>query len=59
MNNVNSFERTLLEKQKLIDISIALTSETDLNRLLSRIVIELRQLTSARGAASTLPIKTS
>ncbi len=28
----------LLEKQKLIDISIALTSETNINRLLSRIV---------------------
>ncbi|MBM4287760.1 MAG: GAF domain-containing protein [Deltaproteobacteria bacterium] len=43
--------RLLLEKQKLIDISIALTSERDLNRLLFRIITELRQLTAAQGGS--------
>ncbi|MGQ9920276.1 MAG: HD-GYP domain-containing protein [Desulfobacca sp.] len=44
-------ERVLLEKQKLIEISIALTSETDLHRLLSRIITELRGLTRAQGGS--------
>lgn len=44
-------ERELLEKQKLLDISIALTSETDLHRLLSRIITELRRLTGAQGGS--------
>ncbi len=47
----SSPERVLLEKQKLIDISIALTSETDLHRLLSRIITELRGLTGAQGGS--------
>ncbi len=51
MTNNCSLERTLLEKQKLIDISIALTSETNLNRLLSKIITELRQLTGAQGGS--------
>ena len=49
--------RLLLEKQKLIDISIALTSETNLNRLLSRIITELRQLTGAQGGSLYLTDK--
>ncbi len=57
MTSVNSSERVLLEKQKLIDISIALTSETDLNRLLSRIITELRQLTGAQGGSLYLTDK--
>ena len=57
MNSLNSSERNLLEKQKLIDISIALTSETDINRLLSRIVTELRQLTGAQGGSLYLTDK--
>jgi HD-GYP domain-containing protein (c-di-GMP phosphodiesterase class II) len=57
MASVNSSERVLLEKQKLIDISIALTSETDLNRLLSRIITELRQLTGAQGGSLYLTDK--
>ncbi len=44
-------ERVLLEKQKLVEISIALTSETDLHRLLSRIITELRGLTGAQGGS--------
>jgi HD-GYP domain-containing protein (c-di-GMP phosphodiesterase class II) len=51
MMNSCSPERSLLEKQKLIDISIALTSETNLNRLLSKIISELRQLTGAQGGS--------
>ncbi len=57
MTSVNSSERVLLEKQKLIDISIALTSETNLNRLLSRIITELRQLTGAQGGSLYLTDK--
>ena len=52
-----SAERTLLEKQKLIEISIALTSETNLNRLLSKIITELRQLTGAQGGSLYLTDK--
>lgn len=44
-------QRYLLEKQKLIEISIALTSETDLNRLLTKIITELRRLTAAEGGS--------
>lgn len=51
MASVCSLERDLLEKQKLIDISIALTSERDLNRLLSKIILELRGLTGAQGGS--------
>jgi len=51
MTRNHTAERVLLEKQKLIDISIALTSETDLHRLLSRIISELRGLTSAQGGS--------
>jgi HD-GYP domain-containing protein (c-di-GMP phosphodiesterase class II) len=43
--------RILLEKQKLIEISIALSSETDLHRLLSTIITELRGLTGAQGGS--------
>jgi HD-GYP domain-containing protein (c-di-GMP phosphodiesterase class II) len=57
MTTCGSPERTLLEKQKLIDISIALTSETDLNRLLSRIISELRNLTGAQGGSLYLADK--
>jgi len=57
MTGINSSERVLLEKQKLIDISIALSSETDLNRLLSRIITELRQLTGAQGGSLYLTDK--
>jgi HD-GYP domain-containing protein (c-di-GMP phosphodiesterase class II) len=47
----------LLEKQKLIDISIALTSETNINRLLSKIVSELRRLSGAQGGSLYLAEK--
>jgi HD-GYP domain-containing protein (c-di-GMP phosphodiesterase class II) len=57
MQTSGSPERNLLEKQKLIDISIALTSETDLNRLLSRIITELRRLTGAQGGSLYLTDK--
>jgi two-component system response regulator HydG len=40
-----------IAKQKLIEISIALSSETDLSRLLSKIIYELRQLTNADGGS--------
>ena len=43
-----------LEKQKLIEISIALSSETDLPRLLDRIMQELRLLTNADGGSLCL-----
>jgi two-component system, NtrC family, response regulator HydG len=38
-------------KQKLIEISIALSSETDLSRLLKKIISELRLLTHADGGS--------
>ncbi len=38
-------------KQKLIEISIALSSETDLSRLLQKIIYELRLLTHADGGS--------
>ena len=56
MTRCNS-DRMLLEKQKLIDISIALTSETNINRLLSKIVSELRRLTGAQGGSLYLAEK--
>ena len=37
--------------EKLIQLSIALTSETDLNRLLEKIVLELRCLIRADGGS--------
>jgi two-component system response regulator HydG len=40
-----------VEKQKLIEISIALSSETDLPRLLRKIIQELRLLTNADGGS--------
>ena len=40
-----------VEKQKLIEISIALSSETDLPGLLERIIHELRLLTNADGGS--------
>jgi two-component system response regulator HydG len=40
-----------IAKQKLIEISIALSSETDLSRLLERIIYELRLLTNADGGS--------
>jgi PAS domain S-box-containing protein len=40
-----------IAKQKLIEISIALSSETDLSRLLQKIVYELRVLTNADGGS--------
>jgi two-component system response regulator HydG len=43
-----------LEKQKLIEISIALSSETDLMRLLKKIIYELRMLTNADGGSLCL-----
>ncbi len=43
-----------LEKQKLIEISIALSSETDLLRLLRKIIYELRMLTNADGGSLCL-----
>jgi two-component system response regulator HydG len=43
-----------VEKQKLIEISLALSSETDLPRLLQRIIEELRLLTNADGGSLCL-----
>jgi hypothetical protein len=43
-----------IEKQKLIEISLALSSETDLPRLLQRIIEELRLLTNADGGSLCL-----
>jgi len=43
-----------VEKEKLIEISIALSSETDLTRLLKRIMHELRLLTHADGGSLCL-----
>jgi len=43
-----------LEKQKLIEISIALSSETELPRLLNKIIHELRLLTNADGGSLCL-----
>ena len=40
-----------IAKQKLIEISIALSSETDLSRLLKMIIYELRLLTRADGGS--------
>ncbi len=40
-----------IAKQKLIEISIALSSETDLSRLLRKIINELRLLTNADGGS--------
>ena len=40
-----------IAKQKLIEISIALSSETDLSRLLEKIIHELRLLTNADGGS--------
>ena len=40
-----------IAKQKLIEISIALSSETDLSRLLKMIINELRLLTNADGGS--------
>src|SRR5574340_806793 len=40
-----------IAKQKLIKISIALSSETDLSRLLKMIINELRLLTNADGGS--------
>ena len=40
-----------IAKQKLIEISIALSSETDLSRLLKKIINELRLLTKADGGS--------
>ena len=40
-----------IAKQKLIEISIALSSETDLSRLLKMIIYELRLLTNADGGS--------
>jgi len=40
-----------ITKQKLIEISIALSSETDLSRLLKMIIKELRLLTNADGGS--------
>jgi HD-GYP domain-containing protein (c-di-GMP phosphodiesterase class II) len=57
MKTCDSSQRNLLEKQKLLDISIALTSETNLNRLLSRIITELRRLTGAQGGSLYLTDK--
>jgi len=49
--SICSSDRVLLEKQKLIEISIALSSETDLHRLLTTIITELRGLTGAQGGS--------
>lgn len=46
-----SARRIQLDKEKLIEVSLALTSETDLNRLLSKIVTELRRLTRSEGGS--------
>ncbi len=43
--------RAQLDKQTLIEVSLALTSETDLNRLLTKIITELRRLTAAEGGS--------
>jgi PAS domain S-box-containing protein len=43
-----------LEKQKLIEISIALSSETDLPNLLEKIIQELRRITNADGGSLCL-----
>jgi two-component system, NtrC family, response regulator HydG len=43
-----------VERQKLIEISIALSSETDLPRLLNKIIHELRLLTGADGGSLCL-----
>jgi PAS domain S-box-containing protein len=43
-----------LEKQKLIEISIALSSETDLPNLLKKIMQELRLITNADGGSLCL-----
>ncbi|MFA5183642.1 MAG: sigma 54-interacting transcriptional regulator [Syntrophales bacterium] len=40
-----------IAKQKLIEISIALSSETDLYKLLKKIIFELRVLTNADGGS--------
>ncbi|MCK9374834.1 MAG: sigma 54-interacting transcriptional regulator [Syntrophobacterales bacterium] len=40
-----------IAKQKLIEISIALSSETDLSELLKKIIFELRVLTNADGGS--------
>lgn len=40
-----------LAKQKLIEISIALSSETDLSRLLEKIIYELRLITNSDGGS--------
>jgi PAS domain S-box-containing protein len=40
-----------IAKQKLIEISIALSTETDIDRLLKKIVYELRVLTNADGGS--------
>jgi PAS domain S-box-containing protein len=50
--NGNSMLSSLdIAKQKLIEISIALSSETDLSRLLKMIIHELRLLTNADGGS--------
>jgi PAS domain S-box-containing protein len=43
-----------IEKQKLIEISIALSSETDLSLLLEKIIFELRLLTNSDGGSLCL-----
>lgn len=43
-----------IEKQKLIEISIALSSETDLPNLLEKIIQELRLITNADGGSLCL-----
>lgn len=40
-----------IAKQKLIEISIALSSETDLSRLLEKIIYELRHITNSDGGS--------
>jgi two-component system response regulator HydG len=40
-----------IAKQKLIEISIALSSETDLSRLLEKIIFELRHITNSDGGS--------
>ena len=40
-----------IAKQKLIEISIALSSETDLSRLLGKIIYELRHITNSDGGS--------
>src|SRR5512146_2925500 len=46
-----------IEKQKLIEISIALSSETDLPSLLRKIMHELRLITNADGGSLCLKEK--